>query len=137
MPKLLGEVSGFGLLLDQGFETIHAMRELEGKRVEITIKEYKNTRSNRANRYYWSVVIPSVFEAFAENGIKLVNQQQAHEMMRRKFLMEEVEINRKPFMIPKSTAEMKIDEFSNYIFVVVEYLRDFYNYTVPEATEQF
>jgi len=137
MPKLLGDVSGFGLLLDQGFETIHAMRELEGKRVEITIKEYKNTRSNRANRYYWSVVIPSVFEAFAENGIKLVNQQQAHEMMRRKFLMEEVEINRKPFMIPKSTAEMKIDEFSNYIFVVVEYLRDFYNYTVPEATEQF
>ena len=137
MPKLLGDVSGFGLLLDQGFETIHAMRELEGKRVEITIKEYKNTRSNRANRYYWSVVIPSVFEAFAENGIKLVNQQQAHEMMRRKFLMEEVEINRKPFMIPKSTTEMKIDEFSNYIFVVVEYLRDFYNYTVPEATEQF
>lgn len=137
MPKLLGEVSGFGLSLDQGFETIHAMRELEGKRVEITIKEYKNTRSNRANRYYWSVVIPSVFEAFAENGIKLVNQQQAHEMMRRKFLMEEVEINGKPFMIPKSTTEMKIDEFSNYIFVVVEYLRDFYNYTVPEATEQF
>ena len=137
MPKLLGDVSGFGLLLDQGFETIHAMRELEGKRVEVSIKEYKNTRSNRANRYYWSVVIPSVFEAFAENGIKLVNQQQAHEMMRRKFLMEEVEINRKPFMIPKSTAEMKIDEFSNYIFVVVEYLRDFYNYTVPEATEQF
>ena len=137
MPKLLGDVSGFGLSLDQGFETIHAMRELEGKRVEITIKEYKNTRSNRANRYYWSVVIPSVFEAFAENGIKLVNQQQAHEMMRRKFLMEEVEINGKPFMIPKSTTEMKIDEFSNYIFVVVEYLRDFYNYTVPEATEQF
>lgn len=137
MPKLLGEVSGFGLSLDQGFETIHAMRELEGKRVEITIKEYKNTRSNRANRYYWSVVIPSVFEAFAENGIKLVNQQQAHEMMRRKFLMEEVEINGKPFMIPKSTTEMKTDEFSNYIFVIVEYLRDFYNYTVPEATEQF
>lgn len=137
MPKLLGEVKGESLHLDRNWETLDALKELEGKRVEVSLKEWKNTRSNRANRYYWSVVIPSVFEAFAENGIKLVNQQQAHEMMRRKFLMEEVEINRKPFMIPKSTTEMKIDEFSNYIFVVVEYLRDFYNYTVPEATEQF
>jgi hypothetical protein len=137
MPKLLGDIKGYCLHLDTGFETIHAMKELEGKRVEVSIKEWKNTRSNRANRYYWSVVIPSVFQAFAENGIKLINTNQGHEMLRRKFLMEEVKINGKPFMIPKSTTEMKVDEFANYIFVVVEYLRDFYNYTVPKATEQF
>jgi len=137
MPKLLGNIKGYGLLLDQGFETIHAMRELEGKRVEVSIKEWKNTRSNRANKYYWSVVIPAVVEAFDGMGIKLVNTNQAHEAMRIKFLMEEIQVGDKSFRIPKSTAKMKTDEFANYIFVVVEYLRDFYNYVVPEPSEKF
>lgn len=137
MPKLLADIKGNKLYLDQDYESYEALKELEGKRVEVTIKEYKNTRSNRANRYYWGVVIPSVFKAFAEMGIKLVNQEQAHEMMRIKFLMEEVQIGEESFRVPKSTTKMKTDEFANYIFVIVEYLREYYSYVVPEPKEKF
>ena len=70
-------------------------------------------------------------------GIKLVNPEQAHEAMRIKFLMEEIQVGENSFRVPKSTAKMKTDEFANYIFVVVEYLRDFYNYVVPEPSEKF
>ena len=137
MPKLLADIKGHKLYLDQDYESYEALTELEGKRVEVTIKEYKNTRSNRANRYYWGVVIPSVFKAFAEVGIKLVNQEQAHEAMRIKFLMEEIQVGEESFRVPKSTSRMKTDEFANYIFVVVDYLREYYNYIVPEPRERF
>ncbi len=136
MPKLLADVKGNKLYLDQDYESYEALKELEGKRVEVTIKEYKNTRSNRANRYYWGVVIPSVFKAFAEMGIKLVNQEQAHEAMRIKFLMEEIQVGEDSFRVPKSTTKMKTDEFANYIFVIVDYLREYYNFVVPEPKDE-
>lgn len=137
MPKLLANIKNNQLHLDQDYETLEGLRELEGKRVEVTLKEYKNTRSNRANRYYWGVVIPSVFKAFAEVGIKLVNHEQAHEAVRIKFLMEEIQVGEESFRVPKSTSRMKTDEFANYIFVIVDYLREYYNFVVPEPREQF
>ncbi len=137
MPKLLANIKDNKLYLDQDYESYEALKELEGKRVEVTIKEYKDTRSNRANRYYWGVVIPSVFKAFAEMGIKLVNHDQAHESLRQKFLMEEVQVGEESFRVPKSTSRMKTDEFANYIFVVVDYLREYYNFVVPEPKERF
>jgi len=137
MPKLLGEVKAEDLFLDRNWETLESLKDLEGKRVEVTLKEWKNTRSNRANRYYWGVVIPSVFKAFADVGIKLVNHEQAHEAMRIKFLMEEIQVGEESFRVPKSTSRMKTDEFANYIFVIVDYLREYYNFVVPEPKEQF
>jgi deoxyxylulose-5-phosphate synthase len=137
MPKLLADIKDNKLYLDQDYESYEALKELEGKRVEVTIKKYKDTRSNRANRYYWGVVIPSVFKAFAEIGIKLVNPEQGHEAMRIKFLMEEVQVGEESFRVPKSTSRMKTDEFANYIFVVVDYLREYYNFVVPEAKDKF
>lgn len=136
MPKLLADIKHNKLYLDQDFESYEALTELEGKRVEVTIKEYKNTRSSRANRYYWGVVIPSVFKAFAEVGIKLVNHEQAHEAMRIKFLMEEIQVGEESFRVPKSTSRMKTDEFANYIFVVVDYLREYYNFVVSQPKEE-
>lgn len=136
MPKLLGEVKEGLLILDRDYETLTALKELEGLRVEVTINEWKNTRRNRANRFYWGIVIPSVFKAFAEMGIKLVNHDQAHEMMRIKFLMSEIDIKGEAFQVPKSTSTMKVDEFANYIFVITEYLRDYYNFVVPEPKER-
>jgi transcription antitermination factor NusG len=137
MPKLLANIQDQKLYLDQDYESYEALKELDGKRVEVTIKEFKNTRSNRANRYYWGVVIPSVFKAFAEVGIKLVNHEQGHEACRIKFLMEEIQVGEESFRVPKSTSRMKTDEFANYIFVVVDYLREYYNFVVPEPREKF
>tara|TARA_R110002096_G_scaffold199134_1_gene382891 strand:- start:907 stop:1320 length:414 start_codon:yes stop_codon:yes gene_type:complete len=137
MAKLLGNIEQGGLHLDKAWETLDALRELDGKRVEISVKEWKNTRRNRANRFYWGVVIPSVFKAFADVGIKLVNHEQAHEAVRLKFLSVEVETKEGSFRVPQSTTTMKVDEFANYIFVIIEYLRDYYNYNVPLPEDKF
>ena len=47
MPKILGEVKAESLHLDRNWETLEALKELEGKRVEITFKEWKNTLTRR------------------------------------------------------------------------------------------
>ena len=57
--------------------------------------------------------------------------------MRIKFLMEEVQVGEESFRVPKSTSRMKTDEFANYIFVVVDYLREYYNFVVPEPKDKF
>ena len=129
MSELLGEVINHNLELEKSWETIDALKKLNGKRVKVTIKEWKNTRRNRANRYYWGVVISSVYQAFAENGIKLINHEQAHEAMRNRFLLEEVE--GLDYRVPKSTTKMSIMEFSDYIFVIINYLHEYFNWEVP------
>ena len=129
MSELLGEVINHNLELEKSWETIDALKKLNGKRVKVTIKEWKNTRRNRANRYYWGVVIPAVYQAFAENGIKLINHEQAHEAMRNRFLLEEVE--GLDYRVPKTTTKMTITEFSDYIFVIINYLHEYFNWEVP------
>jgi len=51
--------------------------------------------------------------------------------------MEEIQVGEDSFRVPKSTTKMKTDEFANYIFVIVEYLREYYSYVVPEPNEKF
>jgi len=51
--------------------------------------------------------------------------------------MIEVKTKEGSFRIPQSTSRMKTDEFASYIFVVVDYLREYYNFVVPEPREKF
>ena len=140
MPKLLGIINKH-LFLDQNWETLEALKELEGKRVEVSLKAWKNTRSDRQNRYWHGVVIHNVMLAFIDNGIKLIGtgkkaHSQAHMAMRIKFLMEEVEFNGVIMNIPGSTTDLTMDEFSDLIFIVKEYLLEFYKWPIPEPSEQ-
>ncbi len=43
MPKLLGEVKTEDLFLDRNWETLEALKELEGKRVEIADLKLENS----------------------------------------------------------------------------------------------
>ncbi len=45
-----------------------ALRRMEGKRVIVSLREHKRTRSNNQNRYYWGVVVPLVLEMFVDAG---------------------------------------------------------------------
>lgn len=47
MPKLLADIKGHKLYLDQDEDSYQALTDLEGKRVEVTIKEYRDTRHDR------------------------------------------------------------------------------------------
>ena len=142
MAKLLGTIEGEVLHLDKAWETINELREFDGMRVEISIKEYKNTRRDRQNHYYWAVVVPCGVQAFLDNGIKLIGtkkkaRNQFHDAMRIKFLMEDVEFGEEIFRLPTSTTDLSIQEFSDFMFLIIEMLREFYNTIVPPPREKF
>lgn len=142
MAKLLADIKGNKLYLDQDYESYEALKELEGKRVEVTIKEYKNTRSDRQNRYWHGVIIHNVMLAFIDKGIKLIGtgkkaHNQAHTAIKMKFLSEEIDFNGTKVKVAGSTADLSLDEFSDLIFIVKDYLLEFYNWPVPEPNEKF
>jgi hypothetical protein len=135
MPKLLGTINKH-LFLDQNWETLEALKELEGKRVEVSLKEWKNTRRNRQNRYYRGVVLPIALKAFNDNGIKIIDADEMHEVFKKAFWSREVEWGETTKQIVKSTTKMSVQEFVDFIYKIAEFLQDSYQVTIPEPSEQ-
>lgn len=141
MSKLLGNVEGEVLHLDRDYQTLNVLREYDHERVEVTIKVMGNKRRDRQNRYYWAAVIPCVVAGFLGRGIRLIGtkevaKKKAHEAMRIKFLMEEIEYDGGVFMLPKSTADLTDQEFYDYLQMIIEMLLHFYSTIVPPPRER-
>lgn len=60
-PATLADVTPDGKLVMDAYQRAtfrQALAARKGKRIEITVTEWKSTRSKRANNYYWSTVLP-------------------------------------------------------------------------------
>lgn len=58
-----------------------ALRNMEGKRVIVSVREHKKKRSDPQNRYYWGVVIPAVLAMFLEAGND-TDESEVHEYLK-------------------------------------------------------
>lgn len=93
------------------------MQGRKGQTIEITANEYRNTRSNQQNRYYWGVVVAMIRHALQETGT-VASADEVHD-----FLKIEVGKMTKPIRSPSgnwvvvvdSTTRLKTDEFEQYI----------------------
>lgn len=135
MPKLLGTINKH-LFLDQNWETLEALKELEGKRVEVDIKEYKNTLTRRQQRYYRGALLPFSVKVFNEAGIMIIDCDEMHEVYKKAFWSREVAWGDKVKMISKSTTKMSTKEKTVFMDKIKEFLRDNYNAIAPEPSEQ-
>jgi hypothetical protein len=96
-----------------------AIRRCEGKRLTISLREQKRTRSSNQNRYYWGCVIPAVLEMFVEAGND-TNPEEVHS-----FLKEQVggsicvkvlltpDGKRRPVL--RSSADLSTQEFEDFL----------------------
>lgn len=60
---------------------VATIRQFEGKRIVVTVKEQKKTRSGQQNRYYWSVVVGAVTEMFRDAG-NYVDAEDVHDFLK-------------------------------------------------------
>ena len=67
---------------------VEALEHLRGKNVILTVAESKPKRSNKANAYYWSVVVDLIYRALKESGWE-INRESTHELLRVRFLSED------------------------------------------------
>ena len=61
-PTFTGEIQDGKLVIKHRNQFDLFVSSLEGK-VEIQVKPYKSTRSDRQRRYYWAVIIPAICQA--------------------------------------------------------------------------
>ena len=142
MPRGIAVITDGIIHPDPKYDSMNEIEELEGEVVAYYIEKLTTARRDKQNRYYRGVVIPCLVDAVIDSGVKLVGRgqkarNQMHMQMKMRFLMEEVEDNGKIIQMAGSTTDLSDEEFSDYIFLICELLRDVYNYIVPEPNEKF
>tara|TARA_R110001632_G_scaffold183109_1_gene303194 strand:- start:57 stop:326 length:270 start_codon:yes stop_codon:yes gene_type:complete len=85
MPKLLADIKDNKLYLDQDYESYEALKELEGKRVEVTIKLWRNTLTRRQQKYYRGALLPFSVKVFNDAGIMIIDEDEMHEVYKKHF----------------------------------------------------
>lgn len=142
MARGLAVITAGLIIPDKEHDPMNQIEELEGEVVAYYIEKLKTARRDKQNRYYRGVVIPCLVDAVIDRGVKLIGRgqkarNQVHFQMRMKYLMEEVEDNGKIIQMAGSTTDLSDEEFSDYIFLICELLREVYSYVVPEPKEKF
>lgn len=114
-----------------------ALRRLTGKPVVLTVSEFRETRSNQANRYYWGVVVELIHDALNDAGWE-VTKEGTHDMLKFRFLREDKPIGNDGEFITtiKSTSELDTMEFGEYIEHCVRFAAEYLNTVIPPPGEQ-
>lgn len=105
-PIFHGSVTGGVLYLDDVQAYEKQIASLDGKPVELILRRRREKRSNQANAYYWSVVIPLIAEYCG------YERYEAHAALKMKFLR-----SREDGALPsvRSTADLSTAEFAEYV----------------------
>ena len=101
--------------------------KLENKEVEI--KVVSSTRSSQQNRYYWGVILKIISQ---ETGF---TPEEAHEVYKKKFLTYQKEYKGKKYDFVRSTTDLDIFEFGEYLDKVIGHARGELNLIVPESED--
>ncbi|WP_020469687.1 recombination protein NinB [Zavarzinella formosa] len=112
------------------------LRQLDGKRVVVSVKEAKRSRSKNQNAYYWSCVIPPIVDMFRDAG-NYADAEDVHE-----FLKSEVGKLKRVLVTPDgevktapgSTAKLNTMEFEVYLETVRAWAAE-YRIEIPLPNE--
>ncbi len=86
----------------------------DGEEVTLVIHNQKPKRTEQQNRYYWGVYLPLISEKTGEQNI-----DRLHELFKGMFLTEGVvEVLGKKVRMKRSTTELSIAEFCDYILKI-------------------
>jgi hypothetical protein len=114
-----------------------AIRELEGKRVEVSIQT-KNNRSDRQNGYYWGVIILCCQQGILETQGEKISKESAHSFLKYNCNYHEI-VNEKTgeiVRIEKSSAKLSTVEFEEYQEQCRRFLKEWFGIKTPLPGEQ-
>ena len=137
--KHYGYFDKLGKLHCESFNMMLAAFKERRVPVVLTVQEFKETRSNQANRYYWGVVVDLISRGLADCGWepKECAPVAVHEMLRREYLSEEKHVKDGMFVNRvKSTTELDTQEFGAYLEHCIRFAAEFLSLVIPEPGEQ-
>lgn len=132
-----GHFAADGKLRAESF--VSALSALKARNVPVvlTVEEYKDKRSNQANRYYWGVIVELIHRALNEGGFE-VSREGTHDLLKFRFLKEDKPLGEDGEFITviKSTTELDKEEFGAYIERCIQFAAEYLNVVIPEPGEQ-
>ena len=124
-----------GAIIPDDVAAIDYLKAFEGKEVDLTVKLWTGRRSQRQNRYWHGVVVPSVIDCLTENyGEIVTDKDEGHEVCKYMFHYKTISAGNNTHRIPRSTKNLKADEFARLIEKVNMWLTEHGRY-LPEPWE--
>ena len=139
-------------------QVLQILRQLEGKQVEVCIRERRSYTTNPQMRYYRGVVVFLIAERMRSDGVTgpyggPITDQEVHELLAAKFLRVSVCVDLDTgecVDYVKSTAKLTTREMSEYIEAVKAWALEMYSrerhndegtttvvpFEIPEANKQ-
>ena len=133
----MANITAFGSVSETGILSLNNRKRLQtdllkfkGCTVEITIKK-KNKRSTPQNSYYHGVVVAEVRHGLLEIGYQMTADE-THEFLKQKFNSTQI-ITKDGLVIdvPKSTTELNVSEFSEYIERIARFAAEYLSVVIP------
>lgn len=118
-----------------------AIEELRANRVPVvlTAKEFHPGRSNKANRYYFGVVVDEIGKGLAALGWEPrdCGKEAVHEMMKREFLSVDKHLSNGTFLkATRRTRDLDSQEFAQYVEHCVRWAAEELKIAIPAPGEQ-
>jgi len=125
-PKFYGNVTEGKLTFEDKDSFYRYINNLDG-RVEIVVKKFFDSRSQRQNRYYWAVVIDTIAKSTGHTPTEV------HDYMRQRFLTEYDDNS--PIPKVKSTTDLNTAGFVEYVTNIVRWASSDMGIYIPEPHE--
>lgn len=125
-----GIVRAGKLILENRKGFMDHIGQFEGMRVALDLDQFKDTRSERQNKYYWGVVIPIFADFFGMDPVE------AHEALKWEHLRKSIKDREgNPRITIRSTASMKTNEFEDYMAKLRKWGAEQFSLNIPEPNE--
>lgn len=113
--EIMGELTSMNkklrLISPDFYQTFLNVKCSVGEKVTVTITTKKPGRTESQNRYYWGVYLPAIMAETGEDDIYAL-----HELFKGTCLDGEIKmVLGKPVRIKKSTTELSVSEFNDFV----------------------
>ncbi len=112
--------------MDYPTQLVVRLASLEGKRVEVVVRQETKTRTNQQNKYLWGVVYAIISD---NTGY---DTEQVHDAMKIKFASKHLEND---LTITERTSKMDTGRMTCYIDDIKRWASEFLHCYVPDAGE--
>jgi len=138
MIEVHGEINEQGrLVIDEPAAFGMWLRNNAKKRIVMSLKVKRRTRSLPQNSYYWPVVVKMVKDAMNSFGNDFTAEE-VHEFLKKEFNYEESELRDGYFVkVPKSTTRLDTFDFNQYKERIQQFAAEVLGIYIPDPNEQF
>lgn len=129
-PIHRGKVAQGKIKFDLPYKYLVRLSQLEGKRVEVVLRQEKSKRSLNQNSAYWGIAIEILCECEAFGGY---TKEEIHDALRKEFLSK-VDPNTGLTKI-RSTTDLNTVEFNEYYEKIQRWAAEFLDIYIPSPNE--